>query len=1403
MAGDKKGGDLTVHIDGDVITDSIEKALKKARDLDTTVDELNGKDVSIDVTVGDGKGASAVEKEMAKITKAIDKQKGVIQKKLDGLLDFNKYNKRQTVSLKNIQISDEKAFEKKVNNSINNAVKKGLEPDSSASTKFKKDMENRFKYYEELQKVQERSEKLSSRTGDKNSKITRAEAEKSLDLLKKQHQLRQKIAEIESKNSKYLAKSSMLNGNKALDENFDDTYAKNREKLLSRMQNQYSKDFDYLENRSKECSRALQRNMVEGLDFTETADSITQFDKQYKELEASSKEFLKSIEESSKKSTSTIKKESEEVEKLVKSKKKLNEETKKIEKASTKDTTKTKTSNIDSKVQTDTVKNLTKQKEQLEKEIANLQKKIATEQKKVEAVSLANKNYDNSIKELESVNSKGGFGYYQKVALKNAKEGNNNQSLEKAREAMREIVSLNKQADTLSKSKTGNEEQDLQIEEKLLQLAEKRARLADKASAYFGTYKANGGKETLAKTSNAYDDKILKTYSKNINSIQDKNDDVEFSKKELMAATRKYAGAEQNVLNMTEELQNKQMKLLDTNVALENASKTSAKEAAKARHESAKAQNEETESLAKNTKELEKNNSAKSKTTTTNKTATGKKELKTDADWAAYILGDDSYEYIEGETKAVQEETQAVEKLTEAKKKAKAESKDSSSKNSAKESAEATEKEVQATEKLTASKKKANAESKKASADNKEEASSATKVAEAKSKASESSKKNAESSKKSADATAKEAKDASKLASEKDRATKSSKKNAENISQETKATEKLASARDKANKEEKESKSTSSNQNIDSIIKEREEVEKLIKSLNELNKARQNANKTTSKLGSNVGTVAKSKLSGQEIVRNPNAYSTPTIKGAKVNNTGMSVEYYAEEAGYIQKRNQALKEGQAQIDAYNAKVKEYRSSQEQMYSDLWKTLDTQNAQKAKKEATNQKLVGQNKNLFTTLAGANNKTDAYYTKLGELFMNDTLSAKELNNELNNLASTASKYDKITNKGFIISNNVTAGNARNAMESYLGSLREASVVSKTFHENTNSMSAQLKTSDNMLKNVTLSYDEVSNAVRMATNSEKEYVGIGQQFKNSLVGKIGDLAKYTLTFTSFYSVLSQLKQGVSYVKEMDDALTELKKVTDETSETYANFGKEASNIASQVGSTGSDIVNLTADFSRLGYNLEDAKKLASNAAIYQNVSEDMNTETASSYLITAMKAFNVEAEKSISIVDKYNEVSNKYALSSNDIGEIMERASSALAAGGNTIDDAIAMGTAMQEITQNAETTGSTLKILGLRLRSNDVELKAAGEDTDGMAESVSKLRDKILALTNVDGKGGVDILTADGRAYKSTREIVQEIGAVYDKMDDIDQANGLLVCIEICTKNIFNCLVMGKALHHNVG
>lgn len=259
----------------------------------------------------------------------------------------------------------------------------------------------------------------------------------------------------------------------------------------------------------------------------------------------------------------------------------------------------------------------------------------------------------------------------------------------------------------------------------------------------------------------------------------------------------------------------------------------------------------------------------------------------------------------------------------------------------------------------------------------------------------------------------------------------------------------------------------------------------------------------------------------------------------------------------------------------------------------------------------------------------------------------------------------------------------------------------------------------------------------------------------------------------------VINMVQQGLRQIYQnvvnIDSAMTELKKVTNETDNTYDAFLDDAGTRAKNLGASISDIVTASADFARLGYNLKDSKELADAAVLYQHVGDGISSvNDASESIISTMKAFGVEAKDVTSIVDKFNEVGNNYAISSAGVGSALQRSASALHTAGNTLDQSIGMIVAANDVAQDPESVGNALKVLSLRIRGAKTDLEQMGESTDDVAVSTSKLRDQIKALTNVDGKGGFDILTKSGD-FKSTYEIMEGIANVWKEMNDVDKAS----------------------------
>lgn len=223
---------------------------------------------------------------------------------------------------------------------------------------------------------------------------------------------------------------------------------------------------------------------------------------------------------------------------------------------------------------------------------------------------------------------------------------------------------------------------------------------------------------------------------------------------------------------------------------------------------------------------------------------------------------------------------------------------------------------------------------------------------------------------------------------------------------------------------------------------------------------------------------------------------------------------------------------------------------------------------------------------------------------------------------------------------------------------------------------------------LKRISQNFNDITVSAELAGNA-------GKKFSSTLVNSFKSILKYVSVSTLIYSLISAFKQMYDNVYNINTKMTELKKVTNETDATYNAFLDKASKKAQKLGTTISELTSSTADFARLGYDISDASALAEVANIYAVVGDDIESiDTATQSIISTMTAFKIETKDAMAIVDKFNAVGNRFAISSGGIGDALQRSASSLAAANNTLDQSIALITAANTVVQDPDAVGKCL-------------------------------------------------------------------------------------------------------------
>lgn len=185
---------------------------------------------------------------------------------------------------------------------------------------------------------------------------------------------------------------------------------------------------------------------------------------------------------------------------------------------------------------------------------------------------------------------------------------------------------------------------------------------------------------------------------------------------------------------------------------------------------------------------------------------------------------------------------------------------------------------------------------------------------------------------------------------------------------------------------------------------------------------------------------------------------------------------------------------------------------------------------------------------------------------------------------------------------------------------------------------------------------------------------------------------------------------------------------------------------------------MVEAATSFKKSGYSEEDSAELARVATLYQNIADEQLTAGDSAdFIISQMKAFNIEAADAESIINKVNEVSNNYAVSSTDLAKGLQLVSAALSIGGNNLDEVLGLMTGGVEITRNATKMARGLVSVQSRLNQITDESSSTGQ-----------------ALSTWYEEHGIDVYDKQTGQIRSLYEILSDLAPMWNELSKNEQA-----------------------------
>ncbi|MED3562240.1 phage tail tape measure protein [Bacillus xiapuensis] len=400
-------------------------------------------------------------------------------------------------------------------------------------------------------------------------------------------------------------------------------------------------------------------------------------------------------------------------------------------------------------------------------------------------------------------------------------------------------------------------------------------------------------------------------------------------------------------------------------------------------------------------------------------------------------------------------------------------------------------------------------------------------------------------------------------------------------------------------------------------------------------------------------------------------------------------------------------------------------------------------------------------------------DQLKTKLNELRQTGEISEKALSrlDASINSAKTIAEIDKIRNRLNTLDDAVQSRQKTKELEKQIALYqRQADIQANALRNNPNkiltgSQNAQLtnylnsvnalnaRTPDlqNRMRQLALDFREVSSQAQTAGRNSMTF---GEAFSTAMQ----KFPIWMAASTAFFQTFNFFKEGISYVNDLNKALTEIAIVTGQSQAQVAALGDEYQKLAYSMGVLTSDIANATKEFYRQGLSQEEVMKNTKVATEYAKISA-LDFKSSAQILTATVNSMGVDINRA---ADVFSYLGDATATGADEIGQAFQRVGGTAGALNVNFEKVASWIAVLSSRTrEGAGTIGNSIKSIMARIQN----MREKGFDE----EDGTKINEVAKALSAV----GI-ALTDDSGQFRNFGTVMDELGAKWDTLDSRQKA-----------------------------
>lgn len=252
------------------------------------------------------------------------------------------------------------------------------------------------------------------------------------------------------------------------------------------------------------------------------------------------------------------------------------------------------------------------------------------------------------------------------------------------------------------------------------------------------------------------------------------------------------------------------------------------------------------------------------------------------------------------------------------------------------------------------------------------------------------------------------------------------------------------------------------------------------------------------------------------------------------------------------------------------------------------------------------------------------------------------------------------------------------------------------------------------------------------------------------NTLLTKMretmANTVRWSITSTIINSITTSIRKAYSYVRDLDESLTNIMMVTEKSADSMKRFAKEANRAAKELGASTKAYTEASLIYYQQGLSDAEVKARTETTIKAANVTGQA-AATVSEQLTAVWNGYKVTTKETETYIDKLSAVAASTAADLEELSIGMSRVASAANIMGVDIDQLNAQLATIVSVTREApESIGTALKTVYARM--SDIEAGLDGETSLG-------------EYTTEMAKLGINALDSEGK-LRNMGAVVEEIG-----------------------------------------